>query len=170
MTMVAYLTRLSNVVVTEDVAFDWDTARVMHASYASWSAVDPSKLRIVTTGWYWIGGDFTTLGTSYGGANNSDWVAAVGKNGVALANTVIAERHGPKVATDADLMSIGSPVYLTSGDYLQVYFQNANSGSTTLLIESNPSDGLPSGYLDDAGPGTLSPHLFLIALNGAAPV
>lgn len=171
MTMVAYLTRLANKVINDDTAFDWDTARVLDTSYASWTIGDPTKLYIERTGWYWVGGDFTTLGTSYGGANNSDWLVLVGKNGITLADSVVAERHytlAPGGAgSSADLVSIGAPVYLLDTDYIQVYFQNANS--TSLLVESNPSDGLPSGYLTDAGPGTMSPHLFLIAMNGTAP-
>lgn len=167
MTMVAYLTRLANKVINEDTAFDWDTARVLDTSYATWTIGDATKLYCVRAGWYFVGGDFTTLGTFYGGADNADWLAGVGKNGVALANTVILERHYHSSGASADLMSIGAPVYLTSSDYLQVYFQNA--GGTTLLVESNPSDGLPSGYLTDSGPGTMSPHLYLIAMNGSAP-
>lgn len=167
MTMVAYLTRLTNVVINDDTAFSWDTARVLNTTYASWTIGDPTKLYIDRSGWYWIGCDITTLGTSYGGANNADYFVLVGKNGIALANTVLAERHSPASATGADLLSIGGPVYLLDTDYIQVYFQNTNAAS--ILVESNPSDGLPSGYLTDAGPGTMSPHLFLIALNGAAP-
>lgn len=168
MTMVAYLTRLNNLVINNDTAFDWSKASVLNAVYASWTIGDPTKLYIDRTGWYWVGGDFTTLGTTYGGANNADWIAGIGKNGIALANTVITERHYHSSGASADLMSIGSPVYLLDTDYLQVYFQNPNAA--TLLVESNPSDGLPSGYLADAGPGTMSPHLFLVAMSGAAPV
>lgn len=167
MTMVAYLTRLTNVVINDDTAFSWDTARLMNASYASWTIGDPTKLHIERTGWYWVGGDFTTLGTFYGGADNADWLAGVGKNGIALANTVLLERHYHSSGASADLMSIGAPIYLLDTDYLQVYFQNA--GATSILVESNPSDGVPSGYLTDAGPGTMSPHLFLIAMGGGAP-
>lgn len=167
MTMVAYLTRLTNVVIADDTAFSWDTARLMNTSYASWTIGDPTKLYIDRTGWYFVGADITTLGTSYGGADNSDWLACIGKNGIALANTQIAERHRASTAVNADLMSIGTPMYLLDTDYLQLYLQNANAAN--ILVESNPSDGLPSGYLTDAGPGTISPHLYLIAMGGGAP-
>lgn len=167
MTMVAFLTRSANLVITEDTAFDWDLAPVMDAGYAHWAIGDPTKLYIDRTGWYWAGGNFTTLGTDYGGASNANWVAAIGKNGVTLADTIVAERHEAVSGAKADLMSIGSPVYLLDTDYVQVFFQNTNG--TTLLVEANVSDGVPSGYLADAGTHVLSPHLFLIAMAGSAP-
>lgn len=166
MTMVAFLTRLSNYVVNNDTAFPFDTARVMDTSYCTWAGTG-NPIVIVTEGWYWVGVNATTLGTYYGGANNSDWVTAVGRNGVDLAHTVISERHYHSSAASADLMSIGAPVYLYVADEIDVYFQNPNA--STLLVESNPSDGLPSGYLTDAGPGTIGTHLFLIAMAGIAP-
>jgi hypothetical protein len=167
MTMVAYLTRLQNKVINNDTAFDWDTAVVMDSAFAHWAISDATKLYIDRAGWYWIGGDFTTLGTSYGGGANSDWLAGIGKNGITLNDTIVMERHAHSSGATADLMSIGAPVYLLDTDYVQVYFQNPNAAS--LLVESNPSDGVPSGYLTDTGPGTMSPHLFLIAMGGAAP-
>lgn len=165
MTMVAYLTRLTNVVINDDTAFSWDTARVLNTSYASWSIGDPTKLYIERSGWYWAGGDFTTLGTFYGGANNADWIAAIGKNGITLNDSYIMERHYHSSGASADLMSIGAPIYLLDTDYIQVYFQNVNASS--ILVESNPTDG--PDYTTDTGPGTMSPHLFLIAMNGPAP-
>ena len=50
-----------------------------------------------------------------------------------------------------------------AGDELWVYDQTALGDS--LLVESNPTDGEPDNFTQDAGPGTLSPHLFLIAFE-----
>jgi hypothetical protein len=168
MRVVAKLTRLSNIVVTEDTAFPYDEAVVLDTAYATWAG-EGNPLVIVQSRWYGIVVNSTTLGTSYSSApDNSDWLHAVGRNGITLADTVVSERHSGLSGASAQLMSTGPwPVYLEAGDELDTYYQNLVSGQTTLLVESNPTDG--PNYLTDVGPGTLSPHLILIALSGDAP-
>jgi hypothetical protein len=166
MRVVAKLTRLSNVVVTEDTAFPYDTSVVLDTDYATWAG-EGNPLVIVQTGWYWVHVNSTTLGTGYGGPSNLDWIHAVGRNGVTLADTVYSQRHIGASGASAQLLSGGSPVYLEAADELDVYYQNLVSGQTTLLVESNPSDG--PDYTTDTGPGTLSPHLFLVKMSGPAP-
>lgn len=166
MRVVAKLTRLSNIVVTENTAFPYDTAIVLDTAYATWAG-EGNPLVIVTTGWYWIHLNSTTLGTFYGGPDNSDWLHAVGRNGITLADTVYGERNSSGNAATAQFISGGSPVYLEAGDEIDVYYTNLKSGETTLLVESNPSDG--PDYTTDTGPGTLSPHIFLIKMSGDAP-
>jgi hypothetical protein len=168
MSVVAQLTRLSNYVVNDDTAFPYDHAFVLDTDYATWAG-EGEPLVVVQAGWYWVWLNDTTLGTNYGGANNSDWLHAVGRNGITLNDTVFSQRHTGANAASAQLMSGGSPVYLQAGDELRTYFQNCVAGQTTLLVESNPTDGVPGGYLTDEGPGTLSPHLFLIRMAGPAP-
>lgn len=166
MSVVAKLTRLSNVVVTEDTAFPYDTSVVLDTDFVTWAG-SGNPLVIVQTGWYWVHVNSTTLGTGYGGPNNSDWVHAVGRNGITLADTIYSQRNSSGNAASAQLMSGGSPVYLEANDEIRVYYQNLVSGATTLLVESNPSDG--PDYTTDTGPGTLSPHIFLVRMGGDAP-
>lgn len=177
MAVVAFLTRLSNYVVTEDTSFPYDHARVLNTAYFTWAG-EGNPLVCVQTGWYGIVLNSTTLGTGYGttglgsgtpAPDNSDWVHAVGRNGITLADTVVSERHVGLSGSSAQLMSTGPwPVYLESGDELDAYYQNLASGVSTLLIESNPTDG--PNYHTDTGDGVLSPHLILVTLTGNAPV
>lgn len=167
MRVVVKLTRLSNYVVTDDTAFPYDTAVVLDTAYATWAG-EGNPVVVVREGWYWVHLNSTTLGTGYSSAPaNDDWLHAVGRNGLTLADTVYSQRHAGSTGASAQLMSGGSPVYLETGDEIDAYYQNLHSGLTTLLLESNPTDG--PNYLTDTGPGTLSPHLFLIAMSGSAP-
>jgi hypothetical protein len=163
MRVVAFLTRLSNIVVAEDTTFPFDTARLMDTDYCTWAGED-APIVIVQEGWYVIHGNFTTLGTFYGGPSNARWFAFIGRNGNLLADTIAGELHSYS-STGADLMSIGTIEWLEAGDEITVYFQNATG--TGLLVESNPSDG--PDYTTDTGPGTISPHLILARVAGNAP-
>lgn len=167
MRVVAYLTRLSNIVHNDDTKFPWDTARVMDEAYCTWAGGATDGIVIVASSWYWVHVDITTLGTDYGGASNADYTVLVSRNGITLSDTLIGAGHLRPGGAGAGLMHTGSPVYLEAGDEVFVYTQNALAG--TLLIESNPSDGAPSGYLADAGPGTIGPHLILVKLSGLPP-
>ena len=166
MRVVAKLTRSTNVVVTEDTAFSYNTSVVMDTAYCTWAGTG-NPIVIVQTGWYFVWVNSTTLGTSYGGPNNSDWIHAVGKNGITLADTIYSQRDSSGNGASAQLMSGGSPVYLTAADAIRVYYQNMVSGQTTLLVESNVSDG--PDYTTDTGTMVLSPHLILMAMTGNAP-
>ena len=166
MRVVAYLTRLSNIVVDNGDPFPFDTARVMDTDYATWSETPGDPIVIVQSRWYYVGGDFTSLASFYGGPAAADWIVQLTRNGLDLDHTIVAEWvYEP--TTGATGRGLGSPVYLEAGDEIQATV--INSSASTILIESNPSDGVPDGYLADAGPGTLSPHLYLIALSGPAP-
>lgn len=156
------LTRLTNLVLPNNTALPFDTAWTMNTGYGTWSAADPTKIVVAKSGWYRVGGDFTTLGTAYGGPNNADWVAQIGRNGIDLDHAIVAERHFHSSGGTADLMSIGGPVRLEAGDTIQVVFQNANGQS--LLIESNPSVPPASGsdYRTQPGTGAMSPHLYIV--------
>jgi hypothetical protein len=164
MRVVAFLTRLSNIVATENAAFPFDTARVMDTTYCTWAGGDGDPIVIVESSWYWIHSNLTVLGTFYGGPSNSDWFALIGRNGNDLASTIIGERHHSE-QTGADLMSLGSPYYLEAGDEITLYLQNASG--TGILVESNPTDG--PDYTTDVGEGVISPHLILVKLSGNAP-
>ena len=173
MKVVAFLTRLTNVVVTEDTRFSYDTARVMDGSFFTWAG-SGAALVCVQTGWYGIILNSTVLGTGYTNGSGTpapstlDFIHAVGRNGITLAATVLSERHVGVTGASAQLMSTGPwPVYLTSGDTLETYYQNMVSGETTILVESNPTDG--PNYFTDVGPGTLSPHLIVVKMTGNAP-
>lgn len=167
----AMLTRLSNRVHANSTAFPFDSAAVDPDGW--WSAGAPSRLTVPVgkTGWYIVGADVTTLGTNYGGTTNVNVQIQIAKNwnGVAgdlLNATVVYERFDNANGTAAHGNATASLVYLQAGDYLQLTTFNSNGAD--LLIESNPSDGVPSGYLTDAGPGTLSPHLYVIPAHGPA--
>lgn len=167
MRVVAFLTRMSNIVVTEDTAFPYDHAVVLDTTYFTWAG-EGNPLVCVTTGWYGISLNSTTLGTFYSGPSNLSWLHAVGRNGITLADTVVSERHDADSGAGAQLMSTGPwPVYLTTGDELDAYYQNLTAGTTTILVESNPTDG--PDYTTDAGPGTLSPHFIITRMAGAVP-
>lgn len=173
MRVVAFLTRLSNHVVTEDTAFPYDDARVLDTDYFTWAGTG-NPLVCVQEGWYGIILNSTVLGTLYENGSGTpapssqDWIHAVGRNGVTLADTIVSERHVGVNGASAQLMSTGPwPVYLEAGDELETYYQNHVSGATTLLVESNPTDG--PNYFTDAGDGVLSPHLILIKGAGSAP-
>lgn len=166
MRMVVQLTRLSNKVIADDTPFPYDTAFLLDTAYATWAG-EGEPLVIVRTGWYWLQVNTTTLGTGYGGPDDSDWLQAVGRNGITLADTIYGERAHGSSGGSALPFSGGRPVYLEAGDELQTYYQNAVFGASTLLVESNPSDG--PDYTTDTGPGTLSPHLMLAAMSGNAP-
>lgn len=173
--IVAFLTRFSNIVVTEDTEFPYDHAVVLDTDFFTWAG-EGNPLVCQVDGWYGIQVNSTTLGTGYGttglgsgtaAPNNSDWLHAVGKNGITLADTVISERHVGLSGASAQLMSTGPcPVYLEAGDTIDVYYQNL-AGSSSLLVESNPSDG--PNYHTDTGPGTLSPHLIITTITGSVP-
>lgn len=171
--IVAFLTRMSNYVVNDDTAFPYDHAVVLDTTYFTWAG-EGNPLVCATTGWYGIALNTTVLGTQYTNGSgtpapsSADFVHAVGVNGITLADTVVSERHVSTSGAGAQLMSTGPwPVYLTAGDEIDVYMQNAVGGAGSLLVESNPTDG--PNYFTDAGPGTLSPHLILIKMAGTAP-
>jgi hypothetical protein len=168
--IVAFMTRLSNYVINDDTSFPFDHARVLDTTYFTWTGTPGDPLVCQVEGWYFLKGNFTTLGTGYGGADNTDWFAAISRNGLTLDDMVVAgrKRAGSGAGASADLFEISDDVYLEVGDEIFVLFQN--TGASTLLVESNPSDGVPSGYLTDAGPGTLSPHLVIETRSGPAPV
>lgn len=166
----AYVTRLSNVVIANNTAFTFDTEIV--DTDAIWDAGNPTVFTVPATGWWWVGCDMTSLGTSYGGANNADLLYAVLKNwdGVSatLGYMIIAERFANSNGASAHLNSTASPVYLTAGDELQLIV--INNGASSTLIESNPSDGVPSGFLADSGPGTLSPHFYMVWIGSPTAI
>jgi hypothetical protein len=163
MRVVAFLTRLSNIVATEDATFPFDTARVMDTDYATWAG-EGDPIVIVQSSWYWIHGNFTVLGPFYSGPGIGRWSAFVGRNGNTLADTIVGESHTYS-STGADIMSIGSPYYLEAGDEITLYF--VNPSGTGILVESNPTDG--PDYTTDVGEGVISPHLILVKLSGNAP-
>lgn len=165
MRVVAFLTRLSNRVHNDDTKFPWTTARVMDTTYCTWAGGASDGIVIVQTGWYWVHVNITTLGTFYSGATNADYFVMVSRNGITLDDTLIGASHSRPGGEGASLMHTGSPVYLEAGDELFVYTQNADGSS--LLIESNPTDG--PDYTTDTGPGTISPHFILVKLSGNAP-
>lgn len=175
MRIVAFLTRLSNVIVNDDTAFPYDEARVLDTAYFTWAGSPGDPLVCVQAGWYGLMLNSTTLGTQYGttgigsgtaAPDNADWLHAIGRNGITLADTVVSERHTGANGIGAQLMSTGPwPVYLEVGDELQAYYQN--TGASSILVESNPTDG--PNYHTDAGIGTLSPHLIVIKGSGTPP-
>lgn len=159
MRLVAFLTRLSNYVIADDTAFPYDTSVYLDTNYFTWAGTG-NPLVCARAGRYAGTLVSTTLGTDYGGANNADWLHAIGRNGLALANTILSERHPGGSGVNAQLMTTGLQVFkdlFSVGDTIRVYYQNANASS--LLVESNPTDG--PDYTTDTGPGTLSPHLQL---------
>lgn len=157
-----YVTRLTNIVLANNVPLAFDSAPAANATYGSWSSADPTKLVIAKTGWYLVGVDLTTLGTNYNGPDNSDWVGAVGRNGVDLAHLILGQRHDHSSGGTADLMSFSSPVRLTAADYLQLIVQNPLASG--LLVESNVSVPPTSGsdYTTRPGTGVIGPHLYAI--------
>jgi len=167
MTLAVKLTRLFNLEINDNTAFPYDTAIVLDTSYATWAGTG-NPVVIVRTGWYFVWVNSTTLGTGYSSApDNSDWLHAVGRNGITLDDTIYGERNSSGNGASAQFISGGSPAYLEAGDELEVYYVNFVTGETSILVESNPSVG--PNYLTCAGPGTLSPHLMLIAMGGLAP-
>lgn len=175
--IVAFLTRFSNLVVADDTSFSYDHAVVLEEDYFTWSGTPGDPLVCQRAGWYGLALNSTTLGTSYGttglgsgtaAPSNLDWLHAVGRNGIALEDTVVSERHAGDNGAGAQLMSTGPwPVYLEVGDTLETYYQNLTAGQSTILVESNPSDG--PNFHTDTGPGTLSPHLIVTTMRGAVP-
>lgn len=168
MRVVAQLTRLANIVHNDDTKFPWNYARVMDTAYCTWAGGSSDGIVIVQSSWYWVHVNVTTLGDdpTYGGPDNTDYFVLVSRNGITLADTLVGASHGRPGGQGASLMHTGSPVYLTAGDELFVYTQNA--GGTALLLESNPTDG--PDYTTDSGQGVIGPHLFLVKLSGNAPV
>lgn len=157
MKLVAFMTRLSNYVIADDTAFPYDTAVYINNAYMTWAG-SGNPLVCARAGRYAGTLVSTTLGTNYGGASNSDWIHAIGRNGVTLADTILSERHAHSSGATADLMTTGLQVFkdlFSVGDTIEVYYQNING--STILVESNPTDG--PDYTTDVGPGTLSPHL-----------
>jgi hypothetical protein len=161
-----HVTRLSNYVLTNEDPFPFDTENV--DSDGIWDPGNPTVFTVQRTGWYFVGADITTLGTDYGGASNANLLIAILKNwdGVSaqLGYYIAVERYENGIATAAQLNSLLQLVYLEVGDELQLTLISAAGSS--LLVESNPSDGVPSGYLTDSGPGTLSPHFYLVWAQG----
>lgn len=160
--LVSFLTRSSNIKVSNEQPFPWNTE--IDDVGDTWDPADPTVITAAATGWYWVGVNITTLGTSYGGPNNSNVMITVLKNwdgvSIQLGYYVAWERFANTASTSAQGNSLLQMVHLEAGDELQVALIGATSAG--LLVESNPSDGLPSGFLTDAGPGTLSPHFYLI--------
>lgn len=144
------------------------TAATTESDAAAWSVGNPDRLTIQAAGWYTVGFDVTTLGTDYGGPSNQVVVASITKNwdGVVpyLDATVAFERFYNNSGALAQGNSHATAVYLEAGDYLQLVLAGNVAG---LLVESNPSDGLPGGFPTDTGPGTLSPHLYAVPCVGA---
>jgi hypothetical protein len=149
-----FLTRLSNVTVEpgEVLAFD-------HAVTGG----EPVVV-VPVDGWYWVGVNLTTLGTYYGGPPNTEVQISVVKNWDRttpyLTSTVAAERFHNRDGGSAEVNSLLQPVPLTAGDRLEVVLTSPSG----LLVESNPSDGQPGSFTTDDGPGTLSPHFYLLPL------
>lgn len=165
------VTRLSNVTVANNAAVVFDAEIADPDGW--WSAAAPTKLIVPAGkgGWYWVGADITTLGTTYGGPANTDVQLCVEKNWdgtqpTLLASCVAYQRYSHGNGTSARAETLLQPILLAAGDELQLALIGPTSGG--LLVESNPSDGLPSGYLTDDGPGTLSPHFFAIPATGPA--
>lgn len=154
-----YLTRHSNLIIANDVAFPFDATLAADPLYATWDG--STKVVIVKEGWYHVAADVTTLGGNYGGPSNVDWLAAIGVNGIDLGHTFVAERQFHSSGGTADLMSIGSDIYLVAGDTVQFYVENHTLGVSSLLVESNPSRPPSSGndYRTQPGTGAISPHL-----------
>jgi hypothetical protein len=164
-----HVTRLSNYVLTNEDPFPFDTVNV--DTDGIWDSSDPTKLTVQREGWYFLGANITTLGTDYGGASNAnvgiyilrDW------DGVStqLAYYIAGERFENGFTSAAQLNSLLQLVYLEVGDVLEL---TLIGGAGSLLVESNPSDGVPSGYVSDDGPGTMSPHFYLVwaQTDGAA--
>lgn len=162
------LTKLFNLSIANSTAFPFDTAEVDSDGW--WDIGIPTKLVVPAgrAGWYWVGAAITTLGTTYGGGSNLNVQIQIAKNwdgmvGTLLDATIVYERFDNSNGSSAHGNSTMGLVYLDDGDELELTLV----GTGTLLVESNPSDGLPSGYLTDAGPGTLSPHFFAVAAKGA---
>lgn len=157
----ALVTRMSNLRVGNGIAFTFDAE--VSDQYNMWNASDPTVLTIPWEGWWWVGVNATTLGTSYGGPSNLWTIIEVVRNwdGVEphLDDNVAFERFYNGIATSAFGNSLLQLVYLKEGDRLQVLF--SGPAAQGLLVESNPSDGQPSGFLTDSGPGTLSPHFYV---------
>lgn len=159
----------ANDTVTNEEPIPFNTELIDSAGM--WSIGDPTKVHIPRDDWYWVGADITTLGTAYGGPNNTNVSIAIMKNwdGVStqLGYYVAYERFNNEDGASAAGNSLLQLVYLEAGDVLQVILIG-NAGS--LLVESNPSDGVPSGFPNDTGPGTLSPHFFVISARpGGGP-
>ncbi len=161
-----YLTRLSNLVIGSGQPFPFTEVRKASPGYFDINR--PTDVTIPVSGWYWVGYEITTLGTGYGGATNRNLVIAVLKNydgqGPILDFMVVGRRFSHSNGKDAYLDSQTVPCYLEAGDTLQLVIQNHDASS--VLVESNPSDGLPNGFLNDDGPGTLSPHFYVILMPG----
>lgn len=155
--------RLSNYSIANNTPFPFDHAIVDPDGW--WDIATPTKLIVPggKAGWYWVGANITTLGTSYGGGSNLNVQIHIAKNWngnetTLLNATVVYERFNNSTGGWAHGNSTLGLIYLDEGDELEIAF----IGTEPLLVESNPSDGLPSGYLNDEGPGTLSPHFYAI--------
>jgi hypothetical protein len=169
------INRLSNHVVSTNVVFPFGQALYDSTGGSMWTAGSPSKIVIpagVGNSKLWvIGADITTLGTSYGGTGNQRVILEIVKNwpGNEAVNPhlnyeVAGERFWNENAASAYLNSISfHPVLLNEGDELELLVTGSGSD---LLVESNPSDGVPSGYLTDDGPGTLSPRFYAFLWPG----
>jgi hypothetical protein len=160
-----HVTRRSNIVVRngEPVPFD---AEVVDTG-GLWNKADPTKLTIQRDGWFWVGADITTLGTDYGGPPNNNVQIAILKNwdgkSTQLPFYVVYERFANRRAELAQGNSTVQPIPLRAGDVLQLTLIGPTDDG--LLVESNPSDGKPRGFVADTGPGTLSPHMYAIRIG-----
>lgn len=172
--IVAYLTRLSNYVIDAGDPFPFDTEKITtNANYFTWTGTPGDPLVCTRDGWYHLRGNFTSLGTNYSGPNNTDWSAAITRNGWDLDHMVVygRKRAGSGGGTSADAFEISDDVYLEVDDLINVVF-NVGEAVTSVLIESNPSTppGSGSDYTSQPGPGTLSPHLIIETRSGPAPI
>lgn len=165
-----HLTSTQNATWADEEPLEFTAANEDSDSF--WTVSDPSKITVPAGqgGWYFVGADITTLGTDYSGPSNDNVQIAVLKNwdGVAtqLDHYVCYERFNNENGSNAHGNSLLQPVLLAAGDVLQVVLIGS---AGTLLVESNPSDGLPSGYLTDTGPGTLSPHFYVLRAGPGLP-
>lgn len=158
-----HLSSHANDVVRNEEPLAFDTANLDTA--AMFNPADPTVLTVTLTGWYWVGVDVTTLGTYYKGPDNRNVQIAVMRNwtpGATQLNHYIAyARHQNRDGASAAGNSLLQLVPLVAGDRLQVVLIGPTAGG--LLVESNPSDGLPGGFPTDMGPGTMSPHFYVVA-------
>jgi hypothetical protein len=150
------ITRMSNVVVDDSAPFPFDR------QVAGWEQADPSVIVVPADGWYMVGADITTLGTAYGGPSNRQTQLSVVKDWEPgtppLLATVAFENFHADDGQGAHGNSLLQPVWLEAGDRLELVI------GSQVLVESNPSDGLPGDFLTDEGPGVLSPRFYLLPL------
>lgn len=164
------LTSSVNYIIDNSTPLYFDTEMVDAGDFFD-AGTDNTKIIIRRTGWYWVGANITTLGTDYSGPNNSNVVLAIMKNwdGVStqLDYYVAFERYDNGMSGAAQGNTLLQQVYLEEDDELQLIVIGPTASG--LLIESNPSDGLPGGFPTDSGTGVLSPHFFAMWATGHGP-